>query len=180
MANQWDNALKYIKNKLPTGPNQFMTGAQNRYNTVMGSGYSAIPESERKRMFESRKTNLYQDVINPEDEKLAARMAISGQTGSGVGGGQWEDKSLQNKRLLSGVYNDIEDNNLNQTITDRNMAFGMSPALAGMESAQLNPWMQYAGLIGNREQVKAQAAAEKKKAKGDLLGGIIGGVLKFL
>lgn len=182
---QYGDVLGTIKGMLPTGQESspFVTGAQSRYAQISDPNYQAISSDERNRIFNQRKESLYKDVINPEDEKLSAKLALSGQTGGGVASGNWEDKSYQNKRLLSDAYNEIENMGLSQTLSDKSSLLSLAPSLYGMESmnksAPLNAWSQYAGLLGDEESrilglnaSNSANSAQEQANKGQMMGSI--------
>lgn len=155
--NKYSDVLKTLEESISSTDysSPFVSGAKNYYNEIMSDDYKAISDDELDRIYNQRKENLYKDVINPEDEKLAAKLALSGQTGGGVASGNWEDKSYQNKRLLSDAYNELQNMGLTQTLANKQSALSLSPSLYNMQSTQqnapLSAWSLYAGLLGDEE-----------------------------
>jgi hypothetical protein len=146
-AKKHQGVISDIGSKLPTSPvqSQSLTGAQNRHSQVMSDDYNAL---DVDKVYNKRRTDLYKDVINPEDDNLMSKLALSGQVSSNRG-----DNSGQNQRLMSGMKNNLQNLNLSQTMTDKNTAFNLSPSLYDIETTNqrypLNAWMNYANLISN-------------------------------
>jgi hypothetical protein len=185
---QYDNTLSSIPSMLPTGttPNTFLTGGLNRYNQILGQDYQAISDDELDRMFNQKKTDLYKDTINPNQEKLAAQLAISGQSGGGVAGGRWEDQTYQNKKLLSDAYNEIQDMGFTQTASDKNNALGNASSIYAIETDNqqypLNAWQKYADLITNGMSSLTGASGMEgatNAANGQASAGIMSAIASF-
>jgi hypothetical protein len=182
-----------LQSMIPETPqtNEFMQGSSDYYKKVMDPNYKTWSSDEVQRMYDSQNENLTNDIINPEDKKLAAKLAISGQTGSGFAGKDWEDKSYYNKRLRSDMWNKINDQNLQLTQQERSQAFNSSTALSNMVTdSQRYPaqaWMELAKLIGEDEarkyeqkQTKEQQKSKKKKEDNEDIMKVIMTILSFL
>jgi hypothetical protein len=155
---RYTDALSKILSFLPQGQinNPVLDKATGYYDQVMSDGYSAISPAERQRMYNQRAGEIQDNIIKGQEDNLGSRLARSGMAGSRVGAKLWQNQTNANNKLLSGVYNDIEDQNLQYTMQNKAQAFASAPTLANLfnnqQTAHLNPWLQYASLLKGNSQ----------------------------
>jgi len=180
---EMQETIRFLLQQMPRQQynNPFLQQGQTYTNQVLDPNYRAYSQEDIQRMYNAQAENLQRDVFKPEEDKLAARLALRGLSNSRVGSGRWEDQSKSNKQILSNLYNSLQDQNLALTAQQRAQAYSMLPSFSNMyennQVSYLNPWFMYASLLGseaNRQLQRQQMANQNKGLLGSALGAAAG------
>jgi hypothetical protein len=179
---EYNEFLQKLRSMLPSGQynDPYANLAQNYYSNVMGDNYQAYSKEDLNRMYNQQAKDITQNIIQPQEEKLAARLALSGLSGGGTAGSAWDAQSTSNKKLLSDLYNNLQNMNLEATRADRSQAFTMTPALSSM---WLSPLYAYGNYLSGANTAKNDQAYNayitnlaQQNAQSEAWGKVLGGI----
>jgi hypothetical protein len=204
-SDEYTKTKKKLSELLPTGPmnDPYLTSIGGQYDKVVNDpNYSAYTQEQLDQMYNTRKSKLMDEWKGNED-RFAVRLGQRGLAGTTYGNKEWrEDIATPENKALADMYNDIQNQNIEATRSDKMSFMNMAPTLSNMyrsnQSYPLEAYGQYLSMLEPAEQrqfqqnlaqyeaelskynTDKQERTQKDASRNNIIGTVLGGLLGFL
>lgn len=153
-SQDYRNILNQIGQTVASNPTQPITDTGWNYaQNILNPNYSAFTPEQQQGMVDQRTKQAEKGFQNTRNQ-IGSRLANSRLAGSGVGEMDWTGQGKNEAEAVTGIVNDVGNQNIAATQANKSQAFGALPALGQMSQIPLQNQMAYGGMLGTDEASK--------------------------